>query len=414
MDRRLPRRVGRTWWVAAGVALLVGIVAWQGYALAPRGLTVQQKDLSLARVVRGTFLDEVVVRATAVPMNSVVLDALEGGRVEEVLVKDGTQVQKGEVLFRLTSPQLALDLLARQSDRVQQLSNLSNLKVGLNLSQWEAAHRISQQEQKVRKAQRDYESGQRLAQQDFISANALLDAQEQLALERRLLAEYQQSAQDEAKTRRDAIAQMEHALQAIDRGLGLVENAVKALVVRAPISGRLAEFNLPVGATIKAGERIGRIDEPDAFKLTAPVDEFYLNRVSQAVPAHLQWQGKRLDLVVSRVFPQVRSARFTIELTFNGPMPSGLRPGQNFDVRLVLGQASAGLLLPHGAYINDSGGNWVYVLSPDGHTAQRRAITVGRRSNDQVEVVQGLLEGEQVVVSPVSRYQGAASLDIAP
>ncbi len=413
MDVIVPKRKGVRLWRSIGVAMAVSVIAWPIWKLVPHGLAVKRADMNIVAVSRGMFLDDVVARATAMPLNSVVLDAIAGGRVDEVVVKDGADIRKGTLLFRLSNPQLTLDLLARQSDQAQQISNLSNLRVGLELGRSEAQHRITQQEHELRQAERNYNTNLRLAEHGFISAKALEDTREQLKLARDLLDEYKRNAGIEAKIRSDAMRQMEQSMKNIDAGLGLVTAAVDALNVRAPISGRLADFNLLVGTLVKPGDHIGRIDEPGTFKLEVPVDEFYLNRVSIGLPAYAQINGQKHELAVNRIYPQIKAGRFTLDLNFVGKPPEGIHPGQTVDAHLVLGQPSSALLLPNAAFVNDTGGAWVYVMDSSGNTASKRSIRIGRRNNQQLEVVSGLAEGEQVVVSAYALYSKADRLDIS-
>ncbi len=102
---------------------------------------------------------------------------------------------------------------------------------------------------------------------------------------------------------------------------------------------------------------------------------------------------------VSRVFPQIDDGRFSIELLFAQTAPAGLSPGQSAETRIFLGGTTRGLILPDDAYLNDTGGSWVFVLSPDGRKAERRSVQLGRRNNSQVEVSSGLERGERVIVS---------------
>jgi HlyD family secretion protein len=413
MDVVIPGRKWKRFGLGAPVgvaALLVLVLVWKAM---PHGLVVKRSDLSITAVSRGMFLDNVVARATAMPLNSVVLDAVAGGRVDEVLVRDGATVRQGDILFRLSNTDLLLQLLARQADQAQQIANLSNLRVGLELGRSEAQKRITQQEQELRQSERECERSQRLAESGYISQKALEIARDQLKLNQQLLADYKRSAQIESRTRIDAIRQLELSMQKIDGGLRVVMEHVEALNVRAPMSGRLADFDLLVGTLVKAGDHTGRIDEPGTFKLMAPVDEFYLNRVSPGLPAHAQINGGSAELVINRIYPQIKEGRFMVELHFVGAAPDGIHPGQTVDAHLVLGRASQALLLPNAAFVNDTGGNWAYVLDPDGHTASKRVIRIGRRNNQQLEVTSGLKEGEQVVVSSYTLFKNNDRLDVS-
>jgi HlyD family secretion protein len=412
MDQVIPRRRGKRnllIGIAVVALLFLGYVVWQSI---PQGLQVNMGDLRVAAVEQAEFIDDISVRATAVSLQSVILDSVESGRVEEVFAKDGALVKKGELLFRLSNSQRQLELLARQSDYTTQISNLSNLRVGHELGRTDRQRRLADLEFQVEQAQKTWDRNSQLARDHFISNTLLQESADKLALQKRLLAEERISAAAENKIREDSIKQFEHAIAGLQAGLALVNASVEALAVRAPVAGRLTDFNLQVGETVRPDRRIGRIDDPSRFKVAAEVDEFYLNRVSSGIPATAQSDGQPYKLTVSRVFPQIKSGRFTVELTFVNTQPEGMRPGQSMDLQITLGERTPALLLPNGAFVNDSGGTWVYVLNQKGDLAEKRTVKLGRRSNNQIEVVSGLTRGERVIVSGYASYGKANKLQI--
>jgi HlyD family secretion protein len=411
MDVIVPKRRGRRLaWALLGVAATAGaaLLAWQ---FVPQGLSVKAVDLRTAAVQRDWFLDEIIVRATAAPLESVILDSVESGRVEDVLVRDGALVKRGDLLFRLSNPQRQLELLARKSDLATQISNLSNLQVGFQ--QWRSDHRrrITELEYALLLAQKNVSRNTALADQGFVSRAGLEELSDKVQQGRRELSDETASSTDEAATRERAMAEMKNAIAGLKAGLVLAEASVDALAVRAPVAGRLTDFNLQIGETVRPDRRIGRIDDPERYKLVAQIDEFYLNRVAAGIKASVAVNGNPFATTVARVFPQIKEGRFVAELTFNGEQPKEMRPGQSADAQLSLGERRQALVLPNAAYLNDSGGAWVYVLDKKG-LATRRPIRLGRRSNTQVEVLQGLQPGETVIISGYAMYGTAESLQV--
>jgi HlyD family secretion protein len=200
-------------------------------------------------------------------------------------------------------------------------------------------------------------------------------------------------------------AEMGQTLQQLQENLGAVRGSLDALHVRAPVSGRLTAFQLQPGQTVRAGERVGQIDTEGAYKLTARVDEFYLGRLSLGQIANVEHEARDYRARVSRIFPQVVSGGFQIELTFVGATPPGIRRGQSLDAEITLGDTRPALVLPNGPFLEATGGNWVFVLNRDGRRAERRTIRTDRRNPQQVEVTGGLQPGERVVTSS---YDGFA------
>jgi HlyD family secretion protein len=412
MDRPLPKKRPNYLAILLGGLALAGAIATIA-GLVPRGLQVRESELRVATVQQGMFRDDVLVRASAAPLHTIMLDALETGRVEEVLVNDGALVNKGDLLFRLSNPQLRLNLVAREAERTQQISNLSNMRVAMETSQSEHERRFLDLTFALAQASRLHTRYASLRQSGYISASTFEDSEDKLNQQQQALSDESRRFAMEMRIKRDAIKQMQQAIEQLDSGLQVVNESIQALAVRAPIAGRLTDFQLQVGEIVEPEQHIGRIDDPDRFKLLAAVDEFYLGRVSAGEKGRVTADGREYDVVVSRVFPQVTDGRFSVELLFTGVAPAEMRPGESVETRIALGATTHALILPNDAFLNDSGGTWVFMIAPDGKSAERRSIRIGRRNNSQVEVTGGLAPGERVIVSSYAAFGKAKRLQIS-
>ena len=412
MDTRVSKRRGPMFVRIGAGAVLVGASVFAGWHFMPRGLQVALRDVRIAAVEQGVFKDDIVVRASAEPLNSVILDSVESGRVEEVFAKDGAMVKKGQLLFRLSNPQRNLELLARQAEHAQQISNLSNLRVAQEAGRTDHQRRLSDLEFALAQADKQHARNVRLAAQGFISSVALEESGDKLAQQRRAFRQQQDASDTETRVRGSALAQMETAIRGLQSGLLLVNATVDALAVRAPVDGRLTGFRLQVGETVKTDQHIGRIVDPNRFKLSALVDEFYLNRVAVGRHASVSQGDKTYAADVSTIYPQIKEGRFTLEMVFTEGQPPVLSPGQSLDAQVTLGEPGKAILLPNGAYLNETGGAWVFVVARDGETVTRRAVRSGRRSNTQVEIVSGLAPGEQVIVSSYAVFEKTERLQL--
>lgn len=412
MDMVVTRSRSKLYLRIGATLLLLGAFGAGAWQLMPHGLQVESADLRVARAAQGVFRDDIVVRATAQPLNSIMLDSVESGRVEEVLVQDGENVKKGQLLFRLSNPMRNLALLERQAEHAQQISNLANLRVAQEAGRSEHRRRLADLEFALLQAVKQHNRNQRLAQQGFISAVALDESADRLAQQRRVLDNERRSIETEEQVRQRGLQQMETAIDGFQSGLHLVGATVDALNVRAPSDGVLTDFRLQVGQTVRPDQNIGRIDDPKRFKLAVQIDEFYLSRVTRGLEGSVNQDGKRYPLKVSTVFPQIRDGRFTAEMVFTEGQPEVISPGQSLDAQLTLGQPAKALLLPVGPFVNDTGGAWAFVVDKAGQRAEKRAVRLGRRNNSHVEVLSGLEPGEQVVVSSYTPFGKAEQLQI--
>ena len=412
MDQPLPKKQ-RNLIVLAACILLPMLVAAAFWQLVPRGLRVPVLELRIATVKQDLFRNDLVMRASAAPLHSVMLDAFQSGRVEEVLATDGASVSKGDLLFRLSNPQLRLELVAREADRAQQISNLSMLRVAVETSETEHQRRLLDQNFTLTQARKQHARLAPLAKDGVVSAAAFEESADRVARETQALEDETTRFEVEARIKRDGARQMERAIDRLNAGLKVVNESIEGLAVRAPIAGRLTDFHLQLGEIVKPDQHIGRIDQPGEVKLVAEVDEFFLDSVSTGAVGNASVNGRDYAVVISRVFPQVDHGRFTIELLFAKDAPAGMSPGQSAETRLTLGESSPGLILPNDSFINDTGGAWVFVVSRDGTSAERRTIRLGRRNNRQVEIAAGLAAGEHVIVSNYGSFGRVERLQIA-
>lgn len=394
------------------VALVLAGASAAIWQLVPRGLQVAANDIRIATVQQRLFRNDIVVRSKVAPLHTVMLDALESGRVEEIVATDGVLVNKGDLLFRLSNPQLRLDLVAREADRAQQISNLSLLRVALEGAETEHQRRVLDLRVGLAQMQRQHARYEALVEQGYISKATLEDLQGRLAQQRQSVDDEQKRSAIEMRIKRDGVRQMDQAIERLDAGLKVVNDSIDGLAVRAPIAGRLTDFRLQLGEIVKPEQRIGRIDDPTRFKLAAEIDEYFLGSVSLGKRGYVRAGGRDYSVAITRVYPQIKDGRFTTELSFIDGAPGGLNPGQSLETRITLGETSPALILPNDAFLNDTGGVWVFAVARDGKTAERRAIRVGRRNTGQVEIASGLAPGERVIVSTYAPYGNARELHI--
>ncbi|HEV6969025.1 efflux RND transporter periplasmic adaptor subunit [Roseateles sp.] len=409
MDRRVKVPV-RRWRLALGAAALLALALLLARAW-PSGVPVSRADVEIAPARTGPFHDVVVGRATAQPLQSVLLDATEDGRVEQVLVKDGERVEAGQLLVALSSTQRAQELMARSSEAAQQLANFSTLRAAWMQAQAQQRRSLTEAGFELERVRRLHQRNRELAATGFLSPSALEDSADKLAMAERLYAQLQADGREELAVREQSVQAMQRAVADLNRRLEAMRAASEGLAVRAPVAGRLTGLTLQVGESVRSGTRIARLDSLGRFKLELKLDEFHLARVHEGLAAELLHEGRRHGLHVARIDPQVKDGRFSVELSFDADPPA-LQVGQGLDLRLTLGQAQDALLLPDVGFYADTGGAWAFVLDADGRHARRRELRLGRRADGVVEVLGGLQPGEQVVVSPYRAFANASTLEL--
>jgi len=371
---------------AVGAATVVAVLAWQR---APQIQVVGTPQL--AAVQAGMFRDELALRARVEPMRSVQLDAAEAGRVEAVLAHDGDQVDAGAPLYRLHSPEQEQLLMQRSAEVAQQMANVSVQRSAQAASLAMNRRELAQLQAAEAQAEAEHARQAQLATAGFVSPAAQEQAERQHRLATQLLQQARQDLGLEASTRQQSIDEMARAVQGLQRGLQLLERSRDRLQQRAPIAGQLSGFQLQVGASVRPGDRLGRIDDPaSGMQLMADVDEYYLPRLQ---PGQVATSASgRLSL--AQTLPQVQGGKVRVLLRWpESTAPATLRPGQAVDLRLQLSEPTPALLLPEGPGVQSR----LYVRQ--GRELHRRTVQLGRRAAGQVEVLSGLNAGDLVLIS---------------
>jgi HlyD family secretion protein len=388
MDRALPPR-RRPWVAPAVVAAVIAGAALLAWERAPRLQVVGSPQLVAVRA--GEFRDEVALRTRVEPLRSVQLDAAEAGRVEEVLVHDGDHVAAGAPLYRLQSDEQEQLLMQRSSEVAQQMANVSVERTAQAASLAQNRRELAQLQSAQQQAEADQQRQAQLAAAGFVSTAAVEQSRRQLALADRLLRQAEADQHQEAETRDQSIAEMARAVQGLQRGLQLLERTRDRLLQRAAMTGQLSGFQLQVGASVRPGDKLGRIDDPTGgVQLTADVDEFWLPRL-QAGQAVTSDAG---NLALAQTLPQVQGGKVHVLLRWpTGQTPATLRPGQAVDVKLQLSAPTAALMLPEGPGVQ------THLYVREGRALQRRTVQLGRHASGLVEILSGLRAGDEVLIS---------------
>lgn len=401
MDTIIEKRKGwkRKYRVyAGGSILLVAVVLYLVLRDTSSALRVERDRLTIETVTKGEFNDFIRVIGHVMPSRIIYIDAVEGGRVEERIVEEGTMVKKGDVILRLSNPLLNISIMQSEADLAYQENELRNTRINieqerLRLKQERIGLATDLTMKKRRAAQ--YE---RLFAKELVAKEEYLQAQEAYALAEEQLKVVDERIVQDRCFRELQIKSLDENIANMKRSLILVRERLENLKIKAPIDGQLGNLDAQIGQSIDAGERIGQVITAD-LKIQAPIDEHYVERVMPKLPAGFERDGRNYRLAVTKVYPEVKEGQFKTDLIFTDNRPENIRAGQTYHINLQLGDPVISLLVPRGSFFQVTGGDWIYVLDKDGATARRRRIGIGRQNPQYYEVLEGLQEGERVVTS---------------
>lgn len=413
MDRYIERKKGlkkkHIPFIVGGVLLLMAM-GWLIFGNHASKLNVESDRISIQSVTVGEFNDYIRVSGQVQPISTIQLSAIEGGMVEEKMVEEGANLQRGDVIIRLSNPMLNLNILDSEAQLAEKQNFLRNTQIAMEQDRLMLRKEKLQLDLDVTRKQRNYAQYKRLYEEELASKEDYLKAREDytFALDgRQLVVERQKQ---DSLYRSVQINQMEESLHNMRQNLMLIRQRSENLNVKAPVDGQLGLLDVEIGQNIPTGGRIGQISVLSDFKVEAMIDEHYIDRVRTGLNATFERQDRNYALRVRKVFPEVREKQFKTEFMFEGERPDNIRAGQTYYISLQLGQPVEAMLIPRGAFYQTTGGQWIFVVTADGNKAIKRKITIGRQNPNYYEVTNGLEPGEKVITSGYETFGTAEEL----
>jgi HlyD family secretion protein len=397
--------------IGIGIALLT--ILW--LVAIPRGgktLQVAGENIQIAKVTQGIFEDFTPLRGQVIPLRTVYLDAIEGGRVEKIHLEDGAEVSAGQPIVDISNARLKLDAIGREAQVSEQINNMQNLELSLVRTELEHKRALNELSYQIKIKERTHNLKLGMGKSGYVKKSELDDEQDELDyLKRKQTLELESRTLDQV-LQKSQMKQIGDSVKNLKSNLEFTRENLDSLNVKAPIAGRLTAFTVEIGQSIKPGERFGQIDDPEHFKLATLIDEFYMSRVFIGQTAEMNFNEQTYELEVKKIYPQVKDGQFRVDFIFRKNQPEKLNRGQTLQMRLQLGENISARLIPNGSFFQDTGGNWIFVVTADKKSAVRRNIRLGRRNTHFIEVLEGLDVGEQVITSPYTNYINIDKLNI--
>ena len=402
MDKPIPKKKGlqkkHIGYIVFGIVILV-LFYMAFFADRTSTYKVEKDKLIIESVIEDQFNDYITVPGTVEPISTIFLDAQEGGRVEEILIEEGSMVNKGDIILRLSNPDLYLNILDSEAQLAEKENFLRNTQVTMEQERISIKRELISLKYDIERKERIYRQNSVLIKDNLISQEEFIRSKEDLdvALSSRDL--FLERERQDSIFRSVQVETLKANLENMLRNLALVRQRVENLNVKATVDGQLGLLVPEIGQSISRGANMGQINVLTSYKVTAQIDEHYIDRVRTQLTATLDRQGNEFNLVVRRVYPEVRNGTFEIDMIFRDSMPDNIRTGQTYYTSLQLGQPKVSVLVPIGGFFQETGGQWIFVLDPSESFATKRTISIGRKNPKYYEVLEGLHPGEKVIIS---------------
>jgi len=402
MDKAIPKKKGlqkkHLGYIVFGIIILV-LFYMAFFADRTSTYKVEKDKLIIETVTEGQFNDYITVPGTVEPISTIFLDAQEGGRVEEKLIEEGTIVKKGDVILKLSNPDLYLNILNSEGQLAEKENFLRNTQITMEQEKLSIKRELVNLKYDIERKKRVFQQNETLIKDDLISKEEFIRSKEDLDMAIQSKDLFLERQKQDSLFRTVNVETIKNDLVNMRKNLAMVKDRVKNLDVIAPVDGELGLLTPEIGQSIARGENMGQVNILTSYKVTAQIDEHYIDRVRTQLTGKLDRQGSEFDLIVRRVFPEVRNGTFKIDMTFQNKMPENIRTGQTYYISLQLGQPKISVLVPIGGFFQETGGQWIFVLDPTESFATKRTISIGRKNPKFYEVLDGLKPGEKVIVS---------------
>ncbi len=402
MDKPIAKKKGlqkkHIGFIALGIGMII-LIYMAFFADRTSTYKVEKDKLIIETVIEDQFNDYITVPGTVEPISIIFLDAQEGGRVEEILIEEGSMVKKGDIILRLSNPDLYLNILDSEAQLAEKENFLRNTQVTMEQERISIKRELVNLKYDIERKERNYQQNVTLIKDNLISREEFIRSKEDLDMAISSQELFIERQKQDSIFRTVQVETIRANLDNMRKNLALVRQRVENLNVRAPVDGQLGLLVPEIGQSISRGANMGQINVLTSYKVTAQIDEHYIDRVRTQLTATLDRQGNEFDLVVKRVYPEVRNGTFEIDMIFRDSMPDNIRTGQTYYTSLQLGQPKVSVLVPIGGFFQETGGQWIFVLDPSESFATKRNISIGRKNPKYYEVLEGLHPGEKVIVS---------------
>ena len=392
-----------------GIAL-VAVAFWSSSFTTSR-VRVEAAKITIGTVEQGLFKEFIPVTGTVQPIQTVFLDALEGGTVKQRFVEDGHMVKAGEPIIELSNPQLHMDAINREAQLLDQQNNLRNTRLAMDQQTTRLKDELLNLDKDLKRLERDGVVDERLVKDSLLARNTFMSNKENLHYMREKRKLVAANVRSDSLFRSSQVGSITNNLALIDQNLKFLRENLQNLVIKAPIDGQLSGLSVEIGQTKQRGERIAQIDVLESFKVRARIPEHYVSRVSTGLQGTFTHAGKEHTIGIFKIYPEVSNGEFDVDLRFTGEKPADIRRGQTFQVRLQLSEDMQAVMLPRGPFFQDTGGQWVYVIDAEGK-ATKRDVKLGRQNPDMYEVLDGLQPGDRAVTSRYTAFNNADELII--
>jgi len=413
VDRVIEKKTWTTkrFLTIAVVLMVAGLIfASIYYTRGGNKLNVDMERITITEIKKGAFRELIPVNGIVLPLTTIYLDALEGGRVEEKYVEDGATMIKGQPILRLSNTDLELSLATQETSVFNVLTQMNISKNNATQNTIRQLNQMAEVDNALTEAERVYKLNKKLFEQKAIGEQEFRQSENAYNYQVRRKKLTEDILKEDAAAVNLMTTQDKQSLARMQNTLELMRKKVGDLVVRAPIDGQLTSLDAEIGQNKNKGERLGQLDVTSGFKVRVDIDEHYISRILTGQEGVFTLAGKSYKLRIKKIYTQVVNGRFQVDMEFASGIPAGIRRGQSLQIYLALSEETQAIQLAKGGFYQQTGGNWIFIVNESGTAAYKTDIQIGRQNPDYYEILEGLKPGDKVITSSYENYGNMTEL----
>lgn len=404
MDKKIKKKkwtFKRIATILFGAGFLTFVVYNFGFGDRRSKLNIDTNKATISTVTRGEFTEFIPQTGTVIPASTFYLDAIEGGTIRNIVAESGSLVKKGDVILELTNLNRELSVLTQEANLNESINRVRQTRLQLAQNDLNQQQVLAEIEYQLSILKPQFEREKELFEKNLISKQQFERTEEQYRYNQRRREITYMAYKNDSIARVRQLRELNDSEQRMMTSLSGVSRILDNLVIRSPIDGQVTlSSQWQVGMSVNATQRMGQVDVVGEYIVRCPIDELYLSRIDTGLIATYRDH----ELKITYIYPNINNGRFEVDMDFVGEAPDGIVRGQSMRLRIALGRSSEQTLLPVGGFFKDTGGNWAFVVTEDGKTAEKRPIRLGRRNTEYYEVTEGLQPGDKVITSSYDNY----------
>ena len=408
MDRKIEKKFKffskKTLWISLGAIAILFVAFKLIFGDKSSKLNVETDKITIAEITNDVFQDYIAVIGTVEPIRTIYIDAIESGRVEEILLEEGSMLKKDDIILRLSNNNLILEISNVEAQIVQAVNQQRTAQLTMVQQQLNSETQLIETVRQLAQHERAYKNNLQLYEEQHISREEFDQSKEMFEATKKRLDLLKKIGYQDSIFRKVQIESMEASVISLNKNLKIIKSRLDNLNIRAAVDGELATLNPEIGEVVTFGSRIGTINILDSYKLRVEIDEHYIARVNRGLTGECDFASISYPGKIIKIYPEVQGGRFYVDMEFTAGIPPQIKIGQTSRIKLELGESKEALLVPRGGFYQSTGGQWVYVVNEKEGYAYKRDISIGRQNPRFYEVLGGLDVGEKVIVSGYDNF----------